>query len=252
MRNILLRLAFIGTAYHGWQVQQNAVSVMHVVQDALEKAVGKREDLTGCSRTDAGVHANGYCANFFTENTTELFKIKRGLNALLPQDIGVLSCEEVQENFHARYSAVGKRYVYILHNSDGKNPFWQGRALAYWPPVDLEKLQGVCALFLGQHDFKGFCSKKTDQQNTVRTIHRCEVSRQGDFVYFTVEGDGFLYNMVRMMVGALLRVNEGRIDKEQILAALTKQNPPFTAFTAPAHGLYLDKVFYEKPANWKE
>lgn len=199
MRNILMTLCYIGTAYHGSQVQANALSVTEVVQDAMETVLQRREDVKGCSRTDSGVHANRFCMNFHTENPIPLYALKRSLNALLPDDIGVLDCQEVPPDFHARYSCVGKRYQYLIWNADGKNPFYRGRALEYWRPLDLEKLRPVCEMFLGTHDFRGFCSAKANLEDTVRTIHCCEVKRQGDLVVFTIEGDGFLYNMVRLL-----------------------------------------------------
>lgn len=252
MRNILLTLSYIGTAYHGSQVQKNALSVTEVVQNAMETVLHRREDVKGCSRTDSGVHANRYCMSFYTENPIELYALKRSLNALLPDDIGVLDVQEVPEDFHARYSCVGKRYVYKIHTGDGKDPFLKGRALDYWPPLDLAKLQKICDLFVGTHDFRGFCSKKTDIEDTTRTIYRCEVARQGDLVLFTVEGDGFLYNMVRILVGTLLRVSEGKLTEEQVKRALSEKDRSLAGITAPAHGLYLDEVFYTRPAYWNE
>ena len=171
MRNILMTLCYIGTAYHGSQVQANALSVTEVVQDAMETVLQRREDVKGWSRTDSGVHANRFCMNFHTENPIPLYALKRSLNALLPDDIGVLDCQEVPPDFHARYSCVGKRYQYLIWNADGKNPFYRGRALEYWRPLDLEKLRPVCEMFLGTHDFRGFCSAKANLEDTVRTIH---------------------------------------------------------------------------------
>lgn len=251
MRNIKMTLAFEGSRYHGWQVQKNARSVTETVQDAMQTLFGSREDIKGCSRTDAGVHANGYVFSFFTESDLPTYAMKRSLNALLPDDIGVLHCEEVPDDFHARYSAVGKRYVYLIHNADGKNPFYRDRALWYWKTLDLPVLQRACALFVGRHDFSGFCSSKSDLDDHTRTIYRCEVNKQEHLVTFLVEGDGFLYNMVRRMVGALIRLDEGKITQEQIASALFHRTQTFAGYTAPACGLYLDKVFYEKPAHWR-
>ena len=170
----------------------------------------------------------------------------------MPDDIGVLDCQEVPPDFHARYSCVGKRYQYLIWNADGKNPFYRGRALEYWRPLDLEKLRPVCEMFLGTHDFRGFCSAKANLEDTVRTIHCCEVKRQGDLVVFTIEGDGFLYNMVRIIVGTLLRVNEGKIGLCQVRRALDERDRALAGVTAPACGLYLDEVFYQRPDSWKK
>lgn len=250
MRNILMTLSYLGTNYHGSQVQANALSVTQVVQDAMEQVLHVREDVKGCSRTDSGVHANGFCMNFHTENPLPLYQLKRGLNALLPPDIGVLDCKEVPNDFHARYSSVGKRYLYLIWNSDGKNPFYRDRALEYWKTLDLKLLSEICKMFVGTHDFKGFCSMKTDKKDTVRTIYRCEVKREGHLVTFLVEGDGFLYNMVRILVGTLLRASEGKITPQQVARALKEKDRALAGITAPAHGLYLDEVFYTRPAHW--
>ena len=250
MRNILMTLCYIRTAYHGSQVQSNALSATEVVQDAMETVLHCREDVKGCSRTDAGVHANRFCMNFHTDHPIPLYALKRSLNALLPDDIGVLDCREVPVDFHARYSCVGKRYRYLIWNADGKNPFYRGRVLEYWQPLELEKLRPVCELLRGTHDFRGFCSSKADMEDTVRSVYRCEVERQGSLVVFTIEGDGFLYNMVRIIVGTLLRVNEGKISLDQVRRALEERNRSLAGITAPACGLYLDEVFYMRPDRW--
>ncbi|MCI5801123.1 MAG: tRNA pseudouridine(38-40) synthase TruA [Oscillospiraceae bacterium] len=245
MRNILLTLSYLGTRYHGFQVQKNALSVAQVLQDAMETLLGRREDIKGCSRTDAGVHASFYCVSFRTESDLPLFRIQRGLNGLLPWDISVQECREVPEDFHARYSSRGKRYRYRIWNSPARSPFWEGRAYAYYPPLDLEKARAVCAAYEGRHDFSAFCSAGCDVANTVRTIYRCGVEREGSLVTFTVEGDGFLYNMVRIMVGTMFWVNEGKLSVQEIPELLQGAERRRAGRTAPAQGLYLDRVFYD-------
>ncbi len=250
MRNILLVLSYLGGNYHGSQVQKNALSVTEAVQDAMQTVLHKREDVKGCSRTDAGVHARRFYMNFHTQNEISLYSLKRGLNALLPDDIGVIECFEVPCGFHARYSSVGKRYRYLIWTGEGKDPFLKGRALEYCRPLDINLINGVCKNFLGYHDFAGFCNKKRSGQDTFRTIYRCEFSRRDNLVNFVAEGDGFLYNMVRIIVGTMLRVNEGKISPRDVLLALSGGGRSFNAYTAPPWGLYLDDVFYTRPQSW--
>ncbi|MDD2955876.1 MAG: tRNA pseudouridine(38-40) synthase TruA [Oscillospiraceae bacterium] len=253
MRNILLTISYLGTRYHGFQVQKNAVTVAQTLQDAMEILLGRREDIKGCSRTDAGVHAGFYCLNFKTENPMPLPRIQRGLNGLLPWDISVRGCREVPEDFHARYDVLGKRYRYLIWNSPARSPFWEGRAYSYYPPLDLEKARAVCRAYVGSHDFSAFCSVKSDVEDRVRTVTHCGIEREGDLVTFTVEGDGFLYHMVRIMVGTMFWVNEGRLSVEEIPAIIASRDRGRAGKTAPACGLYLDRVFYDlEGLRWEE
>lgn len=245
MRNVLLTLSYLGTRYHGFQVQKNALTVAETLQDAMETLLGRREDIKGCSRTDAGVHAAFYCVSFKTESDIPLFRIQRGLNGLLPKDISVTGCREVPEGFHARYSCLGKRYLYRIWNSAARSPFWEGRAYSYYPPLDLAAAEKVCRAYEGAHDFSAFCSAGGDMADTVRTVYRCRIKREGELVTFMVEGDGFLYHMVRIMVGTIFWVNEGRLSAEDIPQVLKAGERARAGRTAPAQGLYLDRVFYD-------
>ena len=252
MARLLLALRYLGTRYHGWQVQPNAPTIQETVQDAVESITGVRSGVTGCSRTDAGVHAEMYCCAFDTESRLRGREMVKALNARLPRDIAVYGCREVPADFHPRYMAAGKRYVYRIWNAPARNPFWQGYALHRQRRLDERRMDEAAAAYCGTHDFTAFCSAGSAVEDRVRTVRRCGVSRQGDLVTFTVEADGFLYNMVRIMVGTLLDMDAGRIPWDALPAILLSRDRDRAGATAPACGLYLDEVFYPDAAVRKE
>ncbi len=238
-----LTLAYKGTSYSGWQVQKNAVGVQSVVQDGVERLFGKRLAVTGCSRTDSGVHANGYVCHIETEKPFDVSKLPQALNMHLPRDIAVIAAREENEEFHARYSAIGKEYVYILSDSPVRNPFWEGLLYRYPFSVDAERANELAQGFVGKHDFRSFMSAGSKITDTVRTVHYFRVLREADRVVITVAADGFLYNMVRIMVGTLLKALKNGLDIE---AAIKAENRDKAGPTAPAEGLYLNRVFYSE------
>lgn len=243
MRKILLNLSFTGTAYHGWQVQKNAVTVQKTVQDALEKIFENRPGLTGCSRTDSGVHALNYYCAFETEKTLALHQINRALNANLPYDIAVKGCSEVPLNFHPRYAALKKEYNYLIWNRPYKNPFLQNRAYHYVSPLSLPLLNQTAAVFVGRHDFQAFSAVK-EKKDTVREIYRFEAEEEKGLIKIAVEGNGFLYHMVRILAGALLAVQEGRLNIDEIPLCFQREVRNKSICTLPAYGLYLKNVYY--------
>lgn len=246
MRNFKVKMAYDGSAYHGFQRQDNALSVQEVVEEAIKKLFLQDITIFGCSRTDTGVHANEYYFSFQCNDEIQIDSrgIIFGLNSKLPDDIAILSCEEVDESFHARYNCVGKEYKYIIHNSEIKDPFLRTRVYKYWYPIDERLLDKAAKHFVGTHDFRSFCTNADEKENTIRTIHSFNVVRDGDKIIMTVSGDGFLYNMVRIMVGTLLFVNEGKIDESDIPEIIEKKDRKFAGRTASASGLYLNRVFY--------
>lgn len=244
MRNLLITISYDGSAYHGWQVQKNAVTVQQVFQKAVEKLFCEKTDIKGCSRTDSGVHANMYCVSLKTQKNIPCENIITGLNTYLPKDIAVTGCIEVADDFHARYSVKSKEYVYRIYNSQIRNPFLKNYALHYRYPIDAQYLNEEAQAFLGSHDFSGFCSAKSDVEDTVRTVYSFSVTRNGDEVIFSVEADGFHYNMVRIMVGTLLFVNEGKIKQGELADVIKSKDRKRAGKTAPAHGLYLNNVKY--------
>ena len=244
MRNLLFNISYKGTAYHGYQVQKNAHTVACELQNAIERVLTRREDIVGCSRTDTGVHANSYYFNMKTESNIGEDKLAYALNSILPEDIAVLSCKSVDMDFHARYSCVKKEYIYKILNTRIKNPFLEDLALHWRYDMDIDKLNRAASYFVGTYDFRAFCSK-SDVEDTVRTIEHCGFHREGDMVIFTVRRNGFLYKMVRTMVGTLLSVSSGRFAPEDIEKIIESKDRSLAGMTAPAHGLYLNCVFYD-------
>ncbi len=244
MRNLKVIMAYRGTAYHGYQIQENALTIQEVVERCVSKVLNHKAAINGCSRTDTGVHANNYCFSVLTESSIPVKGFIRGVNGELPDDISILSCEEVPEDFHARFSCKGKEYIYLIHNSECKNPFMTDMALHYRRPMNIEFMREAAQKFVGTHDFGGFCSNYDEKQNTVRTIEKFDIVINGESVKMLVKGDGFLYNMIRIMVGTLLTVNEGRMNPEFIDEILKTHDRSLAGRTAQAHGLYLNRVFY--------
>ena len=244
MQRLLLTLRYDGSRYHGWQVQKNGITVQETLQDAVERLTGIRSGLTGCSRTDAGVHAEMFCCAFDTASPLRGEKMVKALNAHLPRDIAVYGCREVEADFHPRYAALGKRYVYRIWNAPERNPFWEGRALHCRRPLDAAFLNEQAAAYVGTHDLASHQAAGSTVEETIRTVRRAEVERRGEMVLFTVEADGFLYNMVRIMVGTLLGLQAGSLEAGSIPAILESGSRERAGATAPACGLYLDHVFY--------
>ncbi|MGI6182431.1 MAG: tRNA pseudouridine(38-40) synthase TruA [Agathobaculum sp.] len=246
MRNLLLTICYDGANYHGWQIQQNAVSVQQVFQQALQRILGDLPNLKACSRTDTAVHAREFCISFHTEHSIPCARLVGALNHFLPKDIAVLSCREVPEEFHARYSCLGKEYEYCIWNEKIRNPFLVGRALHYWYPLDINRLNQAASQLIGSHDFTSFCAVDARERgNMTRTVTAAQWKREGSTVSFTVAADGFLYHMVRIMVGTMLRVAEGKLQPEDISRILAARDRRAAGPTAPPQGLYLNKVFYK-------
>lgn len=241
-----MKIRYNGAGYVGWQVQKNGKSVQEQMQDAVEEIFGSRVGITGCSRTDSGVHALEYCLCFDPPRSMELKRIPFALNAVLPRSISVLSCEEVPEDFHPRYHAVAKEYLYRFYDGSAPDPFKQG--LAFYEPhgLDAAAMNRAAGHFMGRHDFRAFMSAGSKIEDTVRTIFFSSVERQGADVTFRVVGDGFLYNMVRIMAGTLLFVSAGRIDAAALSSIIEAGDRSACGKTMPAYGLYLKKVYYKR------
>ena len=244
-RNLLTRCRYCGAAYHGFQIQNNGDTVAARLMKAIKQVTGEVSPTIGCSRTDAGVHANEYYFNFHTDSKIPQERLPAALNAYLPYDIAVTDCREVPEGFHARYNAVGKEYYYLIHNSPVRDPFCEKLKYHYRYPLDAEKLNWAARDFVGTHDFSAFCSAGSSVKDTVRTITYVSVERQGELVVFTVRGNGFLYNMVRIMAGTLIGIAEGRIGERDIPQIIESGERSRAGVTVPAHGLYLNRVFYQ-------
>lgn len=245
MRNIALKLTYNGAAYHGWQVQKNAASVCETLQKAISKVCGEPVRLTGCGRTDAGVHAERYVANFRTESRIPIDRMPYAINTHTPEDIAVREAVEVDEGFNAIGSCVKKEYTYRIYNSRFKNPFYVNRAYFYPKRLDEDFLNQAAHMFVGTHDFRAVRSVGTETKTTVRTIYWCDVTRSGDLLELRVCADGFLYNMVRAITGTVLYAAEGKFAPEDIPAILESGDRTLAGPTVPPGGLYLTRIWYE-------
>lgn len=243
-RNLLLTLRYDGLSFHGWQYQPNCRTVEDEVKKAIKRILGEEAKLQSCSRTDAGVHANMFCCNFRTDNQRPTDKIILGLNAVLPDDIAVYGCEEKEAGFHARYDCRGKEYIYKIWNAKQRNPFFNGYALHFSRELNEKRLDEIAKGFVGTYDFSSFCASGCAVKSMTRTIFDCSVRREGDMINFSVHGDGFLYNMVRIMVGTLLDISDKKIN-EPLIRIIEAKDRNRAGVTAPACGLYLNQVFYE-------
>lgn len=245
MRNIALKLMYNGTAYHGWQVQKNAVTVCGTLEKALGEITGERVHLTGCGRTDAGVHAEYYVANFRTESRIPLDRLPFAINTHTPEDIAVREALEVEEGFNAIGSCLKKEYTYRIYNSRFKNPFYVNRVYFYPKRLDEEFLNRAAHMFVGTQDFRAVRSVGTETKTTVRTIYWCDVTRNGDLLELKVCANGFLYNMVRAITGTVLYAAEGKFLPEDIPAILESGDRTLAGPTVPPGGLYLTRLWYE-------
>jgi len=247
-RNIKLVIAYNGAAYHGWQRQVDGLAtVQQAVEDVAARVMGHRVVLHGAGRTDAGVHAEGQVANFHTPNLAiPLRGMRRAINARLPGDIAIRSAALAGEDFHASRSATGKTYRYRIYVAPAK-PVSLYRQVYHYPfhPLDVGVMQDAAGRLVGAHDFRGFAAAGDQRENSVRTIFRCEAAEWGDEIHVTVQGDGFLYNMVRNIVGTLVEIARGHFPPERIDLILSTRNRADAGPTAPPDGLSLVCVHYD-------
>ncbi|HAU37574.1 MAG TPA: tRNA pseudouridine(38-40) synthase TruA [Phycisphaerales bacterium] len=246
-RNIRLVVAYHGAAYHGWQRQAEGIdTVQQRLEEALVRVVRHPVIVFGAGRTDAGVHALGQSANFYTTNfAIPLEGLRKATNARLPRDIAVLSAAEAPEAFHASRSAVGKTYRYRVCVAPTR-PVERHRMVYHYPwhALDAARMRAAAVRLLGTHDFRGFASSLDPRENSVRTIFACDVAETGDEIHVTVQGSGFLYNMVRNLVGTLLEVGRGHWPAERIDRVLASRDRADAGPTAPPDGLYMVCVHY--------
>ena len=245
MRNIALFLKYDGTAYHGWQIQKNARTVEETIELAAARVVGHPVHLTGCGRTDAGVHARVYVANFRTESRIPIDRLPYALNTHLPQDILIYDAREVHDGFNAIGSCVRKEYTYQIYNSRMRDPFYVNRAWFYPKHLDESIMRRAAEQFVGTHDFAAVRSVGTDVKSTVRTVHHFEVERQDELIFCRICANGFLYNMARAMTGTVVYAAEGKIDPEEIGAILKSGNRTAAGPTVPPGGLFMTQLWYD-------
>ena len=242
--DIALRLQYDGTAYHGWQVQPNGETIEGVLNRTLSSLLGEKIIVTGASRTDAGVHSMGNVAVFDTKSRIPAEKISYALNQRLPEDIVVQKSEEVPADFHPRHCDSRKTYEYRILNREFPLPMYRNNTYFCYRKLDLEKMQQAAEYLRGEHDFKSFCATAAVVETTVRTIYELTVSRQEDIITIRVTGNGFLYNMVRIIAGTLLQAGMGMIEPEEIKTILAAKERSAAGPTAPAQGLTMIGIEY--------
>ncbi len=243
-RRILLTVSYDGTAYAGWQYQQNALSIQQRLEEALQKLTGNFHRVTGASRTDAGVHALGQRAHFDTVSRIPPDKYAFALNTYLPLDIRVLHSQAVPGDFHARFDATGKRYCYRIHNAPHASALYRNLSAHVPGPLDFAAMERSLPPLLGTHDFAAFQAAGGAAHTTVRSLTEASLTQRGPDITLTVQGNAFLYNMVRIIAGTLLDIGRGRLPESAFATALAVRDRLALGITAPACGLELTEVFY--------
>jgi len=245
VRNIKIIVEYDGTKYSGWQIQKNGTSIQGMLTNAIHQVCPDVDKINGAGRTDAGVHAFGQVANFITESSIPANKIPDAVNSLLPKDIVVREASSVDRDFHPRFSAKGKKYMYIVNNSSTRSALDFYREYYFPYNLDYKKIKKAAEIFEGTHDFKGFMASGSLVKDTIRTIHKIQVKKRDDGrIIFNFSGDGFLYNMVRILVGTLLDVGTGKIKVEDLEKIIKAKDRKLAGKTVPAQGLYLVEVYY--------
>ena len=244
MRRIRTILSYDGTDYVGWQTQNNGVAVQEVVEKAILEVTGQSVSLQGSGRTDSGVHARAQVAHFDTGVRMAADKFAIALNTHLPADIRVLYSEEVSPDFHARFSAKEKQYRYFVQTGPHADVFARKYSLHAYMPLDVDRMNQAAALVVGTHDFSAFMSTGREVESAVRTVSLSRWEKQGKFLIYTVQGNGFLYNMVRILVGTMVGMGSGRIPADSMEKALSSLSRKDAGPTAPPHGLVLWRVKY--------
>lgn len=245
MKRVKLTVAYDGTGYCGWQVQPNGITVEAVLNKALRKLTGEDITVIGASRTDSGVHAMGNVAVFDTNTSIPTERIAMALNQRLPEDIMIVKSEEVSSDFHPRYGNIKKTYEYHIVNT--RTPMPTKRLYNYFVSYDLdiEKMREAAGYLVGEHDFVSFCNVRTDVENTVRTIYSLDILKKGEEITVRIKGNGFLYNMVRIIVGTLIRVGRGFYEPEEVKRILEAKERTAAGVTAPPQGLFLMEIEYK-------
>ncbi|NLJ79371.1 MAG: tRNA pseudouridine(38-40) synthase TruA [Tissierellia bacterium] len=246
MRNIKLTIEYDGSNYVGWQIQENGISIQEEMEGAIHRVTGEDITLIGSGRTDSGVHAMGQVANFKTSSTIPANRFKFAINNNLPGDIVILRSEEVPMHFHSRYDAIGKRYRYMIYNS--RTPTALYRNLLYHVSYDLnyDEMQEAVDFFKGTHDFTSFMVARNYVETAVRTITDISLDVNGGMICLIIEGNGFLYNMVRIIAGTIVDIGRGKLNAADIPDIIDSKHRKAAGHTAPSQGLYLERVYYPK------
>lgn len=244
--NICFKICYLGTNYYGFQKQKDKITVQGVIEETFLKLFNLNIRTIGCSRTDAGVHAKEFYLNFYVDNfEIPCINIKNALNTYLPYDIRILDVFIVFDEFHSRYSSLGKEYEYKILNSEVYDPFKYFDHMHFKYKLDFISMENACKYFEGEYDFKGFMSSGSSVKNTTRTIYKSCIYKQGDSIVYNVSGNGFLYNMVRIIVGTLIMVGQGKIKSDDIPYIIGSRDRKNAGFVSDAKGLCLKKVLYD-------
>jgi tRNA pseudouridine38-40 synthase len=244
VKNIKLTIEYDGTDFCGWQKQVGRRTVEGVLNNALSVVLNEEVSIIGSGRTDAKVHALGQVANFKSETQISLDRFSRAVNSYLPRDVAILFAEEVPMEFHSRFDPKRKTYLYKVQNASVCRPVYRNYAGHYYRNLEEEKMRKALQIFVGEHDFKAFMSAGSKIKKTVRTIYKAEISRENDLLIIEVEGNGFLYNMVRRIVGIVLEAGSGSLEIDEISKILEEKDNRRTMRLAPPQGLYLKTVKY--------
>ena len=245
MRNIKLTIEYDGKDFNGWQKQPNKLNIQGEIERAIKEITGEDIDLIASGRTDAGVHSLGQVANFKTNSTIPIEKIPIAINTKLKYSIRIINAEEVDDQFHSRYNCKKKTYRYIINNSKNGTAIYRNQQYNFSEKLDEIKMNEAVKYFIGEHDFKGFKASGTSSKSSVRTIYSGHVIRDGELVIIEITGNGFLYNMVRIIAGTLLEVGLGKIKPEDIKDIIKSGDRQKAGKTLPPQGLYLVRVNYE-------
>ena len=245
MRNIKLIIEYDGKSFNGWQKQPNKLNIQGEIEKAIGEITGEEIDLIASGRTDAGVHSLGQTANFKTNSNITIEKIPIAINSKLKKSIVIKSAEEVEERFHSRYSVKSKKYRYTINNSQYGSAIYRDMEYHFPFNLDVNKMQEASKYFEGEHDFKAFKASGTSSKSSVRTIYDAKVTKSGEIIKIELTGNGFLYNMIRIIAGTLLEVGQGKIEVEEVERILLAKDRLKAGKTLPPNGLYLVKVEYE-------
>lgn len=245
MRNIKLTIEYEGTNYSGWQYQDNAISIQQIIEEALETLTGENIKLIGSGRTDAKVHALGQVANFFTNSNIPGNSFKYALNINLPDDITIVDSEDVDTTFHSRFSATHKRYRYLIYNGEMPRALYRNFTYHIKNTLNIHEMELASKYLIGTHDFKSFMGPRSVVNSTIRTINKISINKNNDIIEISIDGNSFLRNMVRILIGTLIEVGLGKRQKSEIKYILEAKKREAAGHTAPAQGLFLEKVFYD-------
>lgn len=239
-----LTLMFDGTGYHGWQRQVNGITVQEIIEDKISRAVGASTAVTGCSRTDAGVHAAMYVCSFFAETSIPADRMPFVLNTMLPRDIRAVDCRIMPDNFNARFDTVKKTYQYSILNAPFGDPFLRNYAWHYPSKLDFDAIVRACDVIRGERDFRCFMAAGSAVKNTVRNLMELKAEKDGNLITVTAAANGFLYNMVRIIVGTLVYIGNGKLGIDELETLMENGDRRMLGVTAPPQGLRLVKVEY--------